>query len=91
MIGKGQTAIFTANTTGISTNENNFVYQWRKRGSNNLPNKVPGSNGPTLTIPNVLESDEGNYYCTVTNEWGRIVESDDVSLTVYGTYVDMFV
>ena len=65
-------------------NMNNFLYQWRKRGSNSLPVKVSGVNGTVLTIPNVLESDEGNYYCTVTNEWGRSKKSDDVIVAVKG-------
>ena len=83
-IGKGKTAEFNTKTSGIGTKENNFIYQWRKRGSNGLPDKASGSNGTVLTIPNVLESDEGQYYCTITNEWGRSVKSDDVTLTVYG-------
>ena len=37
-----------------------------------------------LTIPRVLESDEGLYYCIVTNEWNRSVESDNINFTVYG-------
>ena len=70
--------------TGISTDENNFTYQWRKRGSNSFPSKVSGDTGAVLTIPDVLESDEGQYYCTVTNEWDRSIESDDVDLSVFG-------
>ena len=69
---------------------NDFTYQWKKRGSDGLPNKVSGVNGTVLTIPNVLESDEGQYYCIVTNEWGRSVESDDVTLTVEGTYLHLY-
>ena len=84
LIGKGTTAQFNATTSGISTDENNFVYQWKKRGSESFPNKVSGVNGMVLTIPNVLESDEGQYYCIVTNEWDRSVESDNATLTTYG-------
>ena len=79
---KGTTANFTVIASGI--NENNFLYQWRKRGSNSLPIKVSGVDETVLTIPNVLEFDEGEYYCIVTNEWGRSVESDNVTLSVYG-------
>ena len=70
---------------GVSTN--NFRYQWRKRGSNNLPSKVTSVNEEVLTISNVTESDEGQYYCTVTNEWGRSVESDNVTLSIFGMLV----
>ena len=73
--------------TGISTNESNFVYQWRKKGNNDLPDKISGVHGTTLTIPNVTESDEGQYYCTVTNEWGRSVESNDVTLSIFGMLI----
>ena len=69
---------------GISTTENNFKYQWRKRDSNSLPSKVMGVNEAILRIPNVNASDGGQYYCNVTNEWGSSVESDDVILTIYG-------
>ena len=69
--------------TGKSTAENNFIYQWMKKDSV-LSNKVSGVNGSVLTIPNVLESDEGQYYCIVTNEWDRSVESNHVTLAVFG-------
>ena len=85
--GKGRTAHFTAIASGISTNERNFRYQWRKRGSNSLPNKVSGVNGEVFTIPNVLESDEGQYYCIVINEWGKSVESDNIILIVQGMFI----
>ena len=47
---------------------------------------MSGVNGAVLTIPNLVESDEGMYYCTVTNQWGNSVRSDDVTLTVQGMY-----
>ena len=84
---KGKTINFTAVASGISTN---ITYEWKKRGSNSLPHKVSGVNGTELTIPNVLESDEGQYYCIVTNEWGRSVESGFANLIIYGMYVSIF-
>ena len=86
-IGKGNTATFTAMASGISTSKNNFTYQWSKRDSSSLPDKVLGARGIILTIPNVTESDEGQYYCTVTNEWGRSVRSDDVTLSIFGMLI----
>ena len=86
LIGKGTIAELTAVVTGISTNESNFIYQWKKRGSDSLPDKVSGINEEVLIIPNVLKSDEGQYYCIVTNEWGKSVESDNVTLITYGMY-----
>ena len=85
MVGKGNTVQFNAITSDISTDGSNFMYQWRKRGSDNFPDKVSNVNREVLTIPDVLESDEGQYYCIATNEWGRSVQSNDITLTVYGT------
>ena len=84
LIGKGNTAQFNATTSGVSSEENNFMYEWIKRGSDSLPDKVSSINETVLTIPNAAKSDEGQYYCIVTNEWGRSVESSVVTLTVYG-------
>jgi len=45
---------------------------------------VSGVDRTVLTIHNLVKSDEGQYYCIVTNEWNRSVESNDVTLTVEG-------
>ena len=91
--GESATVTFTAIVNSIY--KNNFTYQWQKR-RNRLPDKVSSVNEAVLTIPSVLKSDEGKYYCTVTNEWGRNVKSKDVTLSVKGkkimcksTYVAM--
>ena len=84
VIGKGTTATFIAMASGINTSESNFMYQWSKRDSDSLPDKVLGVNDSVLIIPNVTESDGGRYYCTVTNEWDRSVRSDEVSLSIFG-------
>ena len=83
-IGERGMATFTATASGI--NMNNFMYQWRKRGSDSLPDKVSSVDGTILIIPNLIKSDEGRYYCIVTNEWDRSMESNVVTLTVEGTY-----
>ena len=51
-----------------------------------LPNKVIGVNRAVLKIPNLTKSDEGHYYCIVTNEWGRSLKSGLLTLTVEGTH-----
>ena len=84
LIGKGTTAQFTSVANGVSTNGNNFRYQWKKRGGSKLPSKVMSVNEEVLTIPSVTESDEGQYYCTVTNEWERNAESNNVTLSIFG-------
>ena len=82
-VGEGETARFTAIASGI--NMNKFVYLWKKRDSSSISNKASGINETVLIISTAIDSDEGQYYCTVTNEWGRSVESDDVTLIVTGT------
>ena len=63
------------------------MYQWRKRGSNSLPDKVSGVNSTVLTIPNLGGEDEGQYYCIVTNEWDRYARSKDIILIVKGNKI----
>ena len=72
--------------TGISTDKNNFMYQWKKRDRDSLSDKMTGVNGSVLSIPNVHESDGGSYYCIVTNEWGSTAMSDDVTLSIFGMF-----
>ena len=72
--------MFNASKSGIGT----LRYQWGKRGSDRLPNKVLGNDTLTLTIPNIEKYDEGDYYCIVTNMWDRSVESNSVTLNFYG-------
>ena len=77
-----ETAQFNAAADGI--NRMNFMYQWKKRDNHFLPSKILGVDDTLLRIPDLRMSDQGIYYCTVTNEWNRIVESDDVTLIVTG-------
>ena len=64
--------------------KNNFVYQWKKRGSNSLPNRVNGKDTSQITITSVTLSDSGSYYCVVTNQWGNMTTSNDATVTVLG-------
>ena len=85
LIGKGGTVTFNAEARGIGT----LKYRWRKSGSNSLPDKVLGSDTLNLTIPNIEKSDEGDYYCIATNMWDRSIESNRVTLNIYGMLVYM--
>ena len=60
------------------------MYQWRKRGDSFLSNKLFGVNETALVIPDLSISDRGSYYCTVTNEWDRTIESGDATLNIKG-------
>ena len=64
--------------------KNNFKYQWKKRGSNSLPNRVSGEDTSKITISLVTPSDSGSYYCVVTNQWGNMTTSNDATVTVLG-------
>ena len=84
VIGEGGTAQLTVTASGI--NSRNFTYKWeKKRGQ--FSDRVGGINTTTLTIHNVLDSDEGHYYCTATNEWGNSLKTGDITLTVEGNYM----
>ena len=82
---EGSTVNFTAVVN--SKYKSNFAYQWQKKGRRRLPNKISSLIRSVLIIPVVLKSDEGKYYCNVTNEWGRTVISKDITLSVKGMYV----
>ena len=86
VIGEGGTAQFTAIASGV--NIEGFKYQWKKKDGS-LSEKVSGVNGAVLTIPNLVDSDEGVYFCTVTNEWNS-KKSNDIRLRVEGMYICTF-
>jgi hypothetical protein len=58
----GQTASMTFGVTG---GMNIPSFQWYRNGS-----PVGGATGQTLSFANLQPSDEGNYYCTATNNNG---------------------
>ena len=80
IINKGGAVQFNASASGVGA----LSYQWKKRGVEKLPDKVIGQNTSLMEIPNVVNSDEGQYYCVVTNMWNRSLESSNVDLTIYG-------
>ena len=84
VIGEGETVWFTITASGI--NMRNFDYKWEKRGGQ-FSDRVRGINSTTLIIRSTLLSDEGQYYCNVTNEWGNSIRSDDITLTVEGMHI----
>ena len=59
-----------------------FRYEWRKVGSNSLPNTASGGNSAELIITPVSPSDSGLYYCIVINQWGNMVKSDNMTVNV---------
>ena len=83
VISEGGTITFIATSSGI-TDKKELMYLWEKNSKNKLPDKVISHNSTKLTIPNLKKNDEGQYYCTVTNEWGNSVRSEYITLTVQG-------
>ena len=83
LIAKGGTAQFTIITTTVGS----LSYQWQKRHFSTLPDKALGRDTALLRIPQLKKSDEGQYYCIVTNMWNRSLESDNINLTIYGMYM----
>ena len=70
------------NITADGPGKTNFKYQWKKRGSNSLPNRVNGEDTSKITITSVTTSDSGSYYCVVTNQWDNMTTSTDATVTV---------
>ena len=59
-----------------------FTYQWKKVGSDSLPDTASGGNTAQLTITSISPSDSGMYYCIVMNQWGNMVQSDNATVNV---------
>ena len=80
---KGGTAEFTATASDRGTTK--FTYQWKKRYlSYNYGVEKK------LTISDITVADGGQYFCVVTNEWGRTQYSANVKLIYEGNYVVMY-
>ena len=65
----------------------NLEYQWQRNGGNLTDGvKYSGSTTATLTVMNVMEEDEGNFTCVVTNVLGSVTSSA-AELTVFSKCV----
>ena len=67
--------------TAQGPGHDNFTYQWKKMGSNSLPSRASGVDTKQLVIRSVTSSDN---YCTVTNQWGRMMESMRTAVKILG-------
>ena len=68
-----QTVVFTAAVSGVGP----FNYQWQ-RGNGNITGEI----GATFTIYDVSESDQANYSCYVSNNYGDSAVSNIVTFQV---------
>ena len=74
----GNLVTFTIQATGTEP----LYYQWEhKIGDGSEVERFSGANSSTLTIPSVQKSNEGSYYCTVSNYAGSMM-SEYATLTV---------
>ena len=79
-VAKGNKVDLSINATGVG--KDMFTYQWKKVGSDSLPDTASGGNSTQLTITSISPSDSGMYYCIVINQWGNTVQSDNATVNV---------
>ena len=79
-VAKGNKVDLSINARGPGRNV--FTYQWKKVGSDSLPDTASGGNSTQLTITSISPSDRGMYYCIVMNQWGNMVQSDNAVVNV---------
>ena len=79
-VAKGNKVHLSINARGPGRNM--FTYQWKKVGSDSLPDTASGGNSTQLTIISISPSDSGMYYCIVMNQWGNMVQSDNATVNV---------
>ena len=82
LVRDGGTLMLTVTAQGPG--HDNFTYQWKKMGTNSLPSRASGVDTKQLVIRSVTTSDKGSYYCTVTNQWGRMMESMRTAVKILG-------
>ncbi len=68
----GTNATFSVAATGFAP----LFYQWQFDGTN-----ISGATSTSLTVSNILQTNEGNFTVVVTNQWGSVT-SVVASLTV---------
>ena len=71
-----QSIFLTTAVTGVGP----FNYQWQKGGYN-----ISNETNPTLVILNVSRSDQSNYSCFVSNNYGDSVVSNIIRFQVTST------
>ena len=73
---QGEAAYFAITATGTSP----LAYQWYFNGTT----AIPGATSPFLVLGNLQPSDGGSYSVVVTNAFGRITNSANLTVLVAG-------
>ena len=79
-VSEGGTVVLSIDARGEG--RGSFTYEWKKVGSDSLPDTASGGNSAELTITSVTSSDSGLYYCIVMNQWGTMMKSNNASVNV---------
>ena len=79
-VSKGGKVALSINARGEG--KKSFTYEWKKLGSDSLPDTASGGNSTELTFTSVTQSDSGLYYCIVMNQWGTMVKSNNATVNV---------
>ena len=79
-VAKGNKVYLSINARGPGRTM--FTYQWKRVGSDSLPDTASGENSANLTISSITPTDSGLYYCIVINQWGNMVQSDSATVNV---------
>ena len=74
--------MLSLSVTASGPGEENFTYQWKRKGSTSLPNTASGDTTPNFKITSVTPTDGGSYYCVVTNQWGNTRKSNEAIVNV---------
>ena len=73
----GTTINLTCEASGVSKT----MYQWMRKGDENIPSQATGVNTRRLTIPNSVLDNSGQYKCDVSSD-GASVSSEYGTVTV---------
>ena len=80
IVSEGHTVVLSIDARGEG--KDSFTYEWKKVGSDSLPDTASGGNSTEFTITSVSPSDSGLYYCIVMNQWEAMVKSNNVTVNV---------
>ena len=83
-------SVFEIVATGVGLMD----YLWQKFDANTdswipLSSRAINASSPNLNYSMITEEDQGMYHCIVTNYDGSVT-SDNVNITVFGTYVGYY-